>query len=304
MIVDPNYSQMLAQAISRSGATEQTLTNELSSGLRISQLSDDPAAVAQNVGLSSSISRLDTFVQSANVSQSRMQVADDALGEVVTQATKAISLAVSAGNGTLSSADLTSLQTQVSSIRDSILALANTSYQGQYVFAGSKGNTQPFTLDSSSDPAVATYAGDNAVQQMETSDGQKLSASLSGSAVFTASGNDLLGTLNQLVSDLGKAAAGTGGTSSLQADSSALTGALGAVNSQRAALDSSLSRITSASGYASAQEAVLKAQQSTLLSADSATVATDLKTAETQQQALLAVTSALEGQQNLFAYLK
>ena len=119
-----------------------------------------------------------------------------------------------------------------------------------------------------------------------------------------ASGSDLLGTLNQLVSDLGAAAAGTGSSTAIQADSSALTQALGAVTVQRATLDSSLSRLTTASGYAQTQATVYQAQQSTLLSADPATVATDLKTAETQQQALLAVASALEGAQDLFDYLK
>jgi len=145
---DPKYLQGMAAAINQSSATEQTLTAELSSGLRVTQLSDDPVAVAKNVGLSSSISQLDTFVQSSTAEQSLMQVADNALGEVVSQTSKVISLAVSAGNSTMSAQDIASVQTQVSSLRDSILALGNTSYQGQYVFAGSQGSTTPFTLNS------------------------------------------------------------------------------------------------------------------------------------------------------------
>ena len=69
-------------------------------------------------------------------------------------------------------------------------------------------------------------------------------------------------------------------------------------------MDSSLSQLTTATGYASTQEAVYTGQQSSLLSADPATVATDLKTAEVQQQALLGVTAALSGAQDLFDYLK
>src|SRR5580704_10847242 len=102
MTVDPNYTRGLMASIAQSSATEQTLTNELSSGTRVTQLSDDPVAAAQNVGLSNSISRLDSFVQSAKSDQSMMQVADNALGEVVSQVTSAISAAVNAGNGTLS----------------------------------------------------------------------------------------------------------------------------------------------------------------------------------------------------------
>jgi flagellar hook-associated protein 3 FlgL len=125
-----------------------------------------------------------------------------------------------------------------------------------------------------------------------------------GSGVFLNAGGNLLATLNQLVSDLAAGAAGAGSTASIQADSTALTAALGSVTSQRATLDSSLSQLTTASGYAATQSTVFQARQSALLSADPASVATDLKTSEVQQQALLAVTAALEGAQNLFSYLK
>ena len=300
---DPNYLHGLASAINQSSATEQALTTELSSGVRVTQLSDDPVAVANNVGLSSTISRLDSFVKSSTAEQSLLQVADNALGEVVSQVSKTISLAVSAGNSTMSATDIASVQTQVSSLRDSILSLGNTSYQGQYIFAGSKGSTTPFTLNSSTNPATATYNGDTVTNTMETPDEQSVAINVPGSSVFTSSSANLLSTLNQLVSDLGAIAAGTGSTASIQADTSALTQALGVVSTQRAGLDSSLSRLTTASTYSSTQVATYEAQQSTLLSADPATVATDLKAAEVQQQALLGVTSALEGAQDLFNYL-
>ena len=232
-----------------------------------------------------------------------MQVADNALGEVVTQTTSAISLAVSAGNGTMSPTDFASVQTQVTSLRDSILALGNTSYQGQYIFAGSKGSTTPFTVSTATNPATATYNGDNVSNAMQTPDGQKVAINVPGSSVFMSASGNLLATLNQLVSDLSAVAAGTGSTASIQADSSALTQALGVVSSQRAGLDSSLSRLMTSSTYSSTQLATYQAQQSTLLSADPTSVATDLKAAEVQQQALLGVTSALEGAQDLFNYI-
>ena len=98
---DPNYLHGMAQAIDQSGAKEQKLTTQLSSGQRVTQLSDDPVAAAANVALSGTISQLDAFVQGAKSNESMMQVSDNALGEVVTQVTSAISLAVNAGNGTL-----------------------------------------------------------------------------------------------------------------------------------------------------------------------------------------------------------
>jgi len=298
MLVDPNYVSNLSSAIAASSATEQTLTSELSSGLRVATLSDDPVAVSSNVQLSSELAGLDAFVQSASGEESRLQAADSTLGEVVSQVTSAISLATEGANGTLNASDLATLAQQVAKIRDSVVSLANTSYQGTYLFSGSQGGTKPFTVDTTTSPATTTYAGDDVISTIQTPGGQSLAVNVPGSAIFTATGSSLLGTLNQLVSDLQ-----SGSSADIAADSTALTAALTTVNTQRSTLDTSLSQLTTTSSYAQTQSAVIEAQQTTLLSADTATVATSLQTAETQHQALISVVSAL-GQNDLFSYLK
>ena len=87
MRVDPNYVSNLTASLDQSTSEEDTLTSELSSGLRVASLSDDPVAVAQSTLLGSSIAQDDTFVQTASDESSRLQVADSTLGEVVTQVT-------------------------------------------------------------------------------------------------------------------------------------------------------------------------------------------------------------------------
>ena len=298
MRVDPNYVVKLAQAIGASSAREQRLTTEMSSGLRVASLSDDPVAASTNVALSSSMARIDSYVQSSNREQSLLQVTDSALGEVVSQVTAALSLGVRATSGSLSSANLAAIGKQLSDLRDSVVSLANTSYQGTYVFAGSQGNTRPFTLDSTTIPATASYAGDTVTQKIETPDGQKVQTNVPGSDIFMARGADLLGALNKLVADVN--AASTGG---LSADTAALTASLATVSTQRGTIGSSLNRLISTTGYAQTQSTMLQARQSDLLSADPAAVASELKTAEVQHQALLSIESALS-QVNLFSYLK
>ena len=298
MRVDPNYVNNLASAIGTSAAREQTLTDELSSGLRVGTLSGDPVAASTNVGLNSSLPKLDSFVQSSSGVQSQLQLTDSALGEVVSQVTSAISLAVGASNGALSPDNLSAIAKQLSDIRDSVVSLANTSYQGTYVFAGSQGGTKPFTVDSSTSPATTTYNGDTVTNTIQTPDGQSVQTNVAGSAIFTATGADLLGTLNKLVADVA-----SGSTANVSVDSSALTAALSNVSTQRSTIGSSLSRLTVTSGYAQTQQAQVEAQQSALLSAAPAQVASDLQTAEVQHQALLSVESALS-QTNLFSYLK
>jgi flagellar hook-associated protein 3 FlgL len=299
MRVDPNYISNLAAALNQSTGQENTLTSELSSGLRVASLSDGPVAVAQSTLLGSSIAKDDTFVQTASNESSRMQVSDSTLGEVVTQITSALSTAVSGNNGTLNASDLASVAQKLSGIRDQVISLANTSYQGQYLFGGSQGSTPPFTLDTTTTPATANYNGDANVQYVETPSGQKIQVNLPGSAVFGTAGSGVLGALNQLISDF------TGGatTAALTADTGALTTALGQLSSQRSTLDSALSTLQATSTYTQTEESQLKVAQGTLVSADPVAVATQLSQAEVQHQALLSVINAL-GSSNLFSLMR
>jgi flagellar hook-associated protein 3 FlgL len=264
--------------LNSSTLAEQKLTSELSSGLAVSSISQD-----------------DTFVQTAATAESLMQVADSALGSVVTQLTSALSLAVEGNSGTENASDLTALSQQLGSIRDQVVALANTSYQGTYIFAGSDGDVQPFAVDTSTTPATTTYYGDTQVGSVTTENGQQIQTGLAGSAVFLAPGADVMTALNNLVADFaGGTVSGTAST-----DIGVLQTALSNVSQQRLSLDSSLNRIQTASSFAQTDATNRTATVSTLVSADPATVATQLSSAETQNQALMSVIATVE-KQSLF----
>jgi flagellar hook-associated protein 3 FlgL len=298
MRADPNYISNLALSINHSSSAADALTTELSSGLRVASLQDDPVAAAQSSLMGSAIAKDDTFVQTASSEASMLQVTDTTLGEVVTQLTSALSLAVQGNDGSLNAANMTAIVQQLSGIRDQVLSLANTSYLGSSLFAGSQGSVKPFVLDTSTTPATVNYVGDTNVQYLETPAGQKIQVNLPGSSVFGSSPSGVFGALNQLIVDFSSGAS----TATITADTSALTASLGQVSQQRSILDSSLSRVQSTSTYAQTDESQLKAHQGTLVAADTASVATQLSSQETQYQALLNVMSALE-KTDLFDYL-
>ncbi|HEU5341407.1 flagellar hook-associated protein FlgL [Edaphobacter sp.] len=297
MRVDPNYVNTLAAAVGQSSNAENKLTSELSSGLRVSELQDDPVAAAESARFASAIAKGDTYVQTASSETAKMQVADTTLGEVVTQLTTALSLAVKGNDGTLNAANRASVAQQLTGIRDQVLSLANASYQGEYLFGGSQGATQPFTLDTSTTPATATYNGDTKLQSIETPSGQTIQTNVPGSDLFGGA-TGAFAALNQLIADV----SGSASSATLTADTDALKGALSQVSSQRSVLDTSLSMVQTTSTYFQTQVVQLTAQQSNLVAADPASVASQLSSAETQHQALLSVMSAV-GKTDLFDYL-
>jgi len=299
MQVDPNYISGVVSALNKSTLSEQSLTAELSSGLAVSSLSDNPVAAGESSLLNSSISQDDTFVQTASTTESMMQVTDTTLGSVVSQLTTAISKATEGNGGTENSTDLKSIANQLSTIRDQVVALANTNYQGTYIFSGSKGDVQPFTTDTSTSPATVTYNGDTNVNSITTVSGQTITTTLAGSSVFMGSTGNVMTALNNLIADF---SSGTASATSAS-DISALTDGLTNVSTQRESLDSSLDRLQTASSYATSDATNKTAAVSTLVSSDPTTVATQLSSAETQNTSLMDVISTLE-KQSLFDHIQ
>jgi flagellar hook-associated protein 3 FlgL len=302
MRVDPNYVTNLVGSLDQSQANEQQLTAELSSGVSFTSLSQNPVASGENVLLLNQIQQDDSFTQSSSLVTGQLQVADSTLGSVVTQLTQAISLATSANNGTMNSSDVKSIGNQLSGILDEVQSLANTNYQGQYIFAGGQTSITPFTTSTVFSPATTAYNGDEDINYLETPNGQKIQLNVPGNQVFLGSGtNSVFGALNSLIADY---SSGTVDTNQAVQDTSALSTALNYVSQQRVTIDNSITQLSTASDAITNEQTQLTAAQTNLMQADVAQVSTQLSLSETQQTALEDVIAQLNSTSNdLFSKL-
>ena len=64
--------------------------------------------------------------------------------------TTAQSVGVEGANSTLNTSNRQALAQQIQGIQQDILGLANTSYNGEYLFSGTKTTTQPYVADPNS----------------------------------------------------------------------------------------------------------------------------------------------------------
>ena len=295
MRVNPNYVTNLVSALDGAQAREQQLSGELASGMRFSSIGEDPAAAGRNVLLLNQIQRDDSFTQSASIVTGQLQVADSALGSVVSQLNQAITLATAANNGTKNGDDLKSIANQISGIMGEVESLANSSYQGQYIFAGGQTTTPPFSTSA----GVTTYQGDWNVNFLHTPNGQAIQLNVPGDQIFLGS-KSVFGVLNSLVANL---SSGTVDKEKAAADTDALTAALKYVSQQRVLIGNSMTQLTAASGAITTEKTQLMAAQTDLIQADLATVATQLSLSKTQETALESVIVQL-GSGSLFDKLR
>ena len=296
MRVDPNYITNLAGSLDQVQANEQQLTQELSSGVRVTSLGVDPLASGENVLLLNQIDQDTSFTSNASLVTGQLQVADSALGSVVSELTQAVTLATGATNGTDDASDVQSVGNQIAGILDEVQSLANTSYQGQYIFAGGQTTTAPFSTSNATSPGVTTYNGDSDINYLELPDGEKIQLNVPGNQIFQGAGtNNVFAALNNLVADF---ESGSVNTQQAISDTSALSSALNYVSQQRVTIDNSITGLNAASDAVTNEQTQLTGAQTNLMQADVAGISTQLSLAETQQTALEDVIAQLGSDQN------
>jgi len=292
-------SEMYSDLISNLQADRQSVNRdvlEASSGKSVNNLSDNPLAAGQLVVSNAQISDVDQFSFSISTVQGSLNTADSALNSVVSSLTQAVSVGTEAAGGTLSTSELQALGQQVDQIQQQVIGLANTTYQGNYVFAGTAVSTQPYS-------STGVYSGNTSVNSVQVGAGQTASLGLAGSTVFgapaTAGQPDLtFQYLSQLSSDIK-----SNNQSAIETDIANVQSSLNNVIAQRGSYGDTLQQLNSDSANLSQQKLTLQQYQSTLVSADIAQVATDLSQSQTTLQAAIAAAGQVT-QESLINYLK
>lgn len=295
MRVNPNPYPDLLAALAQTQQEINTDQQQISTGLSVNIPSDNPAAAAVLAQNADETSQADQFQRSSGSVQSEIQNADSTLNSVTTSLQQAITLGVEGANGTLNAADRMTLATQVRGIQSQLVSLANLSYNGNYIFAGTATQTAPYVLAPSS-PSGVTYAGNSGVNSVTLGDHFTLQTNLPGSQLFSSSGTDMFQSIQDLINGL---VSGTG----IAAAVTEVSNASAAIGSQRVFYGNALSQITAQQTYLSSETTQLAQEQNTVAGANLPNVISNLTGAETSLQATL-TTIGQTAHINLFSYLK
>jgi flagellar hook-associated protein 3 FlgL len=293
--LDPNLLPGLLEAIQQSKQNEAIATQQLSSGRSVNQLSDNPVAVSSLVQNHDRAGADGQFLQNLSTLQSKYQVADSALGNVVSALTRALSLGTEGANGTLNAGDRQAIAGEVQGLLNQAVALANTSYQGAFLFAGTKVTTQPFTLDAATN--TVTYNGNSGTTSVELSNGDSISANLPGNQLFQNASGSVTGALQDLYTAL------TTGTN-IPASVTEVQNALTQVSQQRVFYGNNLNQISQSESFLNQDKLNLSQQENGLVGADLATVASNFAQAQVANQATLNATARVLGLPTLLDFLK
>jgi flagellin len=138
-VINTNVMSLNSQrALMNSQSTMATSLQRLSSGLRINSAKDDAAGLAIAERFTAQIRGLEQANRNANDGISMLQTAEGGLDEVGNMLQRMRELAVQAKNGTVSSADRTSLNNEVSELKAEIGRIFKTTEFNGTKLLGSK----------------------------------------------------------------------------------------------------------------------------------------------------------------------
>ncbi len=282
MRISSNMVPDILSDLQQSQSTLNTILQEVATGKRVNSPSDDPAASSQMVQNTVESGNVDQYTKNINSVLTSVQQANSALTSVVTSLTQAVSLGTQGANGTVSSSNLAAIAQQVQSILSSVVAAANTSVSGTYLFGGTETTTAPYTADSTSSTGY-TYNGNSNTNSVAIGDNLNVQVNLPGSQIFSSSGSDVIGTLSSLVSALQ-----SGDTTQIKAATASISAAIDTVSQAQGFYSNAQSQLNAQETNLQQDTVTLTTQQNNLIGVDEAQAATELSQAETANSAILA----------------
>lgn len=180
---------MYEQGVSAMNRQQQNFMDvgqQIASGKRVVNPSDDPRAAARAVSVSQSLAVNAQQESSRVTARNSLSQEESVLNSVSDAIGSAKSLVVQAGNGTLSDADRESLASDLEGAFETLVGLANTTDgNGTYLFSGYEDNAKAFSRTDAGDAVdTISYEGDQGVKQQKIDAERLMKTSDTGTDVF------------------------------------------------------------------------------------------------------------------------
>jgi flagellar hook-associated protein 3 FlgL len=184
------------------------VTQQMTSGIRVSQASDDPSAIAPILAYQGQITYINELQTNLNLAQTDAQTGDSALQTASSLLNQLATLGAQGASSTSNAFARTAIGKQVQQIEQQLVSIANTAVAGRYIFGGDDTSTAPYTFDWSSSGGVIRNTSQNNTVTISDSDGNSIIPRLTAQQIFDvrdSSGTAASGNIFEAVHSLGAA---------------------------------------------------------------------------------------------------
>ncbi|WP_338920079.1 flagellar hook-associated protein 3 [Pseudomonas silesiensis] len=169
-----NYQKNFANVVKSS--------EEASSLIRVNTAADDPVGASHLLQLGQQASMLDQYSANITTIKATLGTTEAVMTSIGNVLQRAKELALGAGSGIFTDADRQANAAELEQIEEQLLGLMNTKDEsGKYIFAGSKGDTAPFSRNSD---GTYSYNGDQTTLNLPVGDSMSMATNSTGWEVF------------------------------------------------------------------------------------------------------------------------
>jgi flagellar hook-associated protein 3 FlgL len=280
-------SRIFLADISQIQAATNIASEQVSSGYKVTQASDDPDQISTLLQLEANLQSNNQI--STNLSNVKTQVdtGESAINTAVQLTQNALSLGSEGASSIQSASQRATLAQQVQDILSQLVGIANTTVAGKYIFSGDDSTSPSYQLDSSSATGVDRLITTQATQQIQDTSGVSFAIGETAQDIFdhrnpddTIAPDNLFSAVNNL-----QAALANNDTTGINAALSSLQTASTYLNQQQAFYGSVQDQVATSTTAAQTQNVSLTAQIGGIRDADLTQAAIQLTQGQTAETA-------------------
>ncbi len=167
------------------------LQDQLATGRRVNRPSDDPIDFPLSLSHRTTINLGQSHLRNINNARSNLDLSEASLNSLTEVLQNVRQLAVQGANETNDAEARLAISDQIKELFGEVVNLANSNFNGRYIFGGSSTTNQPF-VDKD---GVVLYKGDDFQQQVSISFGATITSNIHGLETFMHTPNKITASL-------------------------------------------------------------------------------------------------------------
>ena len=275
---------------------------QIASQKRINKSSDDPIGMGQVLGYRTNLALTDQYQENIEQGMTRLEFNEVTLDLASDLTNTARRLAADYSGSTLSAATRQSVALQVKDLYDQVMQMANSKFNGNYIFSGHATNTAPFSRDANYN---ATYNGDDGEFRITVSDNVEVNIIADGRKIFQDAANggvNIFDELKNLIDGLENPDP-VAGSAQIEATVSVLQDGRNQINSRRSEYTPVLYRLQATDEYMTNLRPKVEEAMASLEQADITKAVVELQNLELAYETTIA-TAARIIQPSLLDFLR
>jgi flagellar hook-associated protein 3 FlgL len=159
-VTNSMMSKSFLRDLNRNQSYMKTINNQLTSGKEISRPSDNPYKVARSMQLSSDIATSNQYNENIKDTTNWLDTTDTALQQLEKSMQRVRELMVSSGNAAYGSDEKKAIKDEINEKINEMSQILNTTFDGKYIFGGTKVNSKPVIVNEESTGNNKIYLSD------------------------------------------------------------------------------------------------------------------------------------------------